>query len=69
MFIGVALVIKISFVCANTFSSTKNFGAVMWSVFLFLWLKSMAIPSAAAVPSSNKLAFAIGKPVRSATIV
>ena len=50
------------------FRSTKNFGAVMFSP-LFLLLNNIAIASAAAVPSSSRRAFAIGKAVRSLTIV
>ena len=49
-------------------TATKNLGAVMFS-FLFLLLKTIAIASAAAVPSSSKDAFAIGSAVKSLTIV
>ena len=55
---GSALVSNTSNVCGNILSSTIK------SYFL-LWLWASNIASAAAVPSSNKDAFATGNPVSS----
>ena len=51
-------------VCGWQFSSTKNALALD-----FATRSAMLMASAAAVASSSKLAFATGKPVRSATMV
>ena len=64
-----ALVLSTANVCGNIFSDTKNTFALFLTLARGRELKNINIASAAAVPSSSKDEFAIGKPVRSDIIV
>ena len=66
---GRARVFKTSMVCGKQASDTKKSFASAFCFCLLLEWKSISIASAAAAASSNNDAFAIGKPVRSETMV